>query len=131
MPTSYKNVNNLKVAEDLLLFVNNELLKDTGIDQEKFWLGFSDATHELAKINKELVKKRESIQKKIDDWHIKNKKKEIKIEDYKKFLKEIDYLLDEGKDFNIETENVDDEITKIAGPQFWMYKGKTLYELNK
>ena len=20
--------------------------------------------------------------------------------------------------------------TKIAGPQFWMYKGKTLYELN-
>ena len=40
------------------------MLEDTGIDQEKFWLGFSDATHELAKINNELVKKRENIQKK-------------------------------------------------------------------
>ena len=28
MPTPYKNVNDLKVAEDLLLFVNNELKKE-------------------------------------------------------------------------------------------------------
>ena len=63
------------------------MLKDTGIDQEKFWLGLSDAAHELAKINKELIKKREKIQKKIDDWNIKNKEREIKKEEYKKFLK--------------------------------------------
>ena len=49
MPTPYKNVNDLKVAEDLLLFVNNELLKDTGINPEKFWNGFSKDVHELAK----------------------------------------------------------------------------------
>ena len=36
MSTPYKNVNDLKVADDLLSFVNNELLKDTGIDPKNF-----------------------------------------------------------------------------------------------
>ena len=49
MSTPYKNVNDLKVADDLLSFVNNELLKDTGIDPKKFWNGFNKDVHELAK----------------------------------------------------------------------------------
>ena len=130
MPTSYKNVNDLKVAEDLFLFVNNELLKDTDINQEKFWSGLSEAAHELAKKNKELVNKRENLQKKIDEWHIKNKGKEFKKEDYKKFLIDIGYLVNEGKDFNIETQNVDDEITKIAGPQLVVPIMNARYTLN-
>ena len=48
MPTNYKSVYKLKVAEDLLSFVNNELLKDTQISPEKFWSGFSDTAHSLA-----------------------------------------------------------------------------------
>ena len=130
MPILYKNVNDLKVAEDLLLFVNNELLKDTDINPEKFWLGLNEAVHDLAPKNKELIKKRKLLQKKIDDWHIKNKGKEIKIEEYKKFLKEIGYLIDEGKDFNIDTENVDDEIAKIAGPQLVVPIMNARYTLN-
>ena len=101
MSTNYKSVNNLKVSEDLLSFVNNELLKDTGITSEKFWSGFDKAVHELAPKNKELLKIRENLQNKIDEWHIKNKGNEIKIEEYKKFLKEIDYLKDEGEDFKL------------------------------
>ena len=81
MPTSYKNVNNLKVAEDLLFFVNNELLKGIDISAEKFWLGFDNIIHELAPENKKLIKKRENLQKKIDNWHIKNKGSKIDIED--------------------------------------------------
>ncbi len=130
MPTQYKNVNNLKVAEDLLSFVNNELLKGTDINPEKFWVGFNEAAHDLATKNKELIKKRENIQKKIDKWHINNKEKQIKIEEYKKFLKEINYLIDEGDDFNIETDNVDDEITKIAGPQLVVPIMNARYTLN-
>ena len=130
MPTPYKNVNDLKVAEDLLSFVNNELLKDTGINPEKFWNGFNKDVHELAKKNKELIKKREDIQKKIDSWHIKNKANQIKLLEYKKFLKEIRYLVDEGKNFNIETDNVDDEITSIAGPQLVVPIMNARYTLN-
>ena len=130
MPTNYKSVNNLKVSEDLISFVDNELLKDTSISPEKFWLGFSEAAHNLAPKNKELLKIRENLQKKIDDWHIKNKGKEIKIEEYKKFLTEIGYLKNEGPDFKIETDKVDDEITKIAGPQLVVPIMNARYALN-
>ena len=130
MPTQYKNVNDLKIAEDLLAFVNNELLKDTNIDTEKFWLGFNDAVHDLATKNKELIKKREELQKKIDDWHLKNRGNEFKINEYKNFLKEIDYLVEEGEDFDIDTEDVDDEIVKIAGPQLVVPIMNARYTLN-
>ena len=130
MTTSYKNVNDLKVAEDLLLFVNEELLKDTNITPEKFWSGLNEAAHDLAIKNRELLKKRENLQKKIDDWHIKNRENQIQTEVYKKFLKEIAYLVDEGEDFNIETDNVDDEITKIAGPQLVVPIMNARYTLN-
>ena len=130
MTTSYKNVNDLKVAEDLLLFVNEELLKDTNITPEKFWSGLNEAAHDLAIKNRQLLKKRENLQKKIDDWHIKNRENQIQTEVYKKFLKEIAYLVDEGEDFNIETDNVDDEITKIAGPQLVVPIMNARYTLN-
>ena len=86
MSTNYQSINNLKVSVELINFVNNNLLKNTGISPEKFWMGFDKAVHELAPKNKELIKIREDLQKKIDEWHIKNKNNEIKIDDYKKFL---------------------------------------------
>ena len=130
MKTKYENVKNLKVAKELLSFVNNELLKDTNITSEKFWSGFDIVVHELEPKNKELLGIRENIQKKIDDWHIKNKGNEINIDEYKKFLKEIGYLKDEGPDFQIETNNVDDEIAKIAGPQLVVPIMNARYALN-
>ena len=130
MNKNYQDVNNLKIAKELLSFVNNELLKDINISAEKFWSDFDRIVHELAPKNKELLKIRESLQKKIDEWHIKNRGNEIKIEDYKKFLKEIGYLKDEGPDFKIETKNVDDEIAKIAGPQLVVPIMNARYALN-
>ena len=130
MKTNYQNVHNLKVSEDLFNFVNNELLSGLNISSEKFWLGFDKTVHELAPKNKELLKIREELQKKIDDWHIKNKGNEIKINEYKKFLIEIGYLKNEGPDFKIETKNVDDEIAKIAGPQLVVPIMNARYALN-
>ena len=77
MPTNYKSVYKLKVSEDLLSFVDNELLKDTDIIPEKFWSEFDEAVHSLAPKNKELIKTRENLQKKIDNWHIKNRENKI------------------------------------------------------
>ena len=130
MKKNYIDVNNLKISSDLLDFVNEELLKGTDIKPEKFWLGFDKCVHELSPKNKELIKIREDIQKKIDEWHIKNKGNEIKIEEYKKFLKEIGYLKDVGPDFKIETSNVDEEISSIAGPQLVVPIMNARYALN-
>ena len=130
MSNNYVSINNLKVSEVLLSFVNDELLKDTAISPEKFWSGFDKIVHELAPRNKELINIRKDLQKKIDDWHIKNKGNQINIEEYKKFLKEIDYLKNEGPDFEIQTSNVDDEIKNIAGPQLVVPIMNARYVLN-
>ncbi|MDC2980042.1 malate synthase G [Candidatus Pelagibacter sp.] len=130
MSKNYQNVNNLKISEELLSFVNKELLKDLDISSEKFWEGFDNAVHYLAPQNKELIQIRKNLQKKIDDWHINNKGNEIEIEQYKKFLKEIGYLKEEGPDFKIETSNVDDEIAQIAGPQLVVPIMNARYTLN-
>ena len=130
MSKNYQNVKNLKISDKLLSFVNKELLKDLDISSEKFWEGFDNAVHDLAPKNKELIQIRENLQKKIDDWHIKNKGNKIEIEQYKKFLREIGYLKEEGPDFKIETNNVDDEIAQIAGPQLVVPIMNARYTLN-
>ena len=130
MQEKYINIQSLKVSESLSKFVNEELLIDTGISAEKFWIGFEKTVNELEPKNRELINFRETLQKKIDSWHIKNKGNEIKLDEYKKFLYEIEYLKEEGPDFSIETENVDDEITKIAGPQLVVPIMNARYALN-
>jgi malate synthase len=130
MSIKYKNVENLKVSEELLNFVNKELLKDTAVSPEKFWSGFSKVVHDLAPKNKELIKIREEIQQKINEWHKSRKGNEINLEEYKNFLKSIGYLKEVGPDFKIETKNVDEEITSIAGPQLVVPIMNARYALN-
>ena len=130
MQDKYTKVNNLKVSNELLDFVNNELLKDTEILPKDFWKGFDKVVHELAPKNKELLKIRDEFQKKIDEWHIKNKSNELNHDEYKKFLSKIGYLKEVGPDFKIETNNIDDEIAKIAGPQLVVPIMNARYALN-
>jgi malate synthase len=130
MSNNYLSVNNLKVSEELLSFVNEELLIGTDISPEKFWSGFDKAIHNLAPKNKELLEVRKTLKKKIDNWHIKNRGNKIKIIEYKKFLIDIGYLKSEGPDFKIETTKVDDEISQIAGPQLVVPIMNARYTLN-
>ena len=130
MKKKYIKINNLSVSDELLNFVNNELLKDTKILPERFWLEFDKAVHELAPKNKELIQTRENLQKKIDNWHIENKGNKINLSEYKKFLKEINYLKEVGPNFKIKTKNVDEEITNIAGPQLVVPIMNERYALN-
>ena len=130
MKEQYTKIQNLSVSNKLLNFINDELLKDTKISSDKFWEGFDKAVHELAPKNKELIQIREDLQKEIDHWHIKNKGNEINLEEYKKFLKEIGYLKEIGPDFKIKTQNIDKEITSIAGPQLVVPIMNERYALN-
>ena len=130
MKKQYTKIHDLTVSNELLNFVNIELLKDTNISSEKFWKGFSRVSHELAPKNKNLLNIREDLQKKIDTWHIANRGNEINLEEYKKFLKKIGYLKKVGPDFIIKTKNVDEEITDIAGPQLVVPIMNERYALN-
>ncbi len=120
----------LKINTKLLDFVNNEIIPGTNIESAEFWTSFEKVVHELAPINKKLIQKREDIQKKIDEWHIKNKGKEYNKKEYLEFLKSISYIVEEKDNFNIETANVDDEIAKIAGPQLVVPVDNARYALN-
>ena len=101
MSKNYQNVNNLKISEELLSFVNKELLKDLDISSEKFWKGFDKAVHELAPKNRKLLEIRETLQQEIDLWHKKNRGHKIDYNKYKNFLEEIGYLKKEGEDFKM------------------------------
>ena len=120
----------LKVSSTLLEFINNEVIPNTNIDIDKFWNKFSEVVHELSPINKALIQKREIIQKKIDDWHKSNKGKDFNKKEYVNFLKSIDYLIDEKNDFKIDTADVDEEISSIAGPQLVVPVDNARYALN-
>tara|TARA_Y100001970_G_scaffold277523_1_gene381871 strand:+ start:664 stop:2847 length:2184 start_codon:yes stop_codon:yes gene_type:complete len=130
MHENYININSLKVSKELSKFVSDELLKNTDISVENFWLGFEKTVEELSPKNKELIKFRKILQEKINDWHVRNKDKKVNLSEYKKFLFEIGYLKNEGVDFKIETENVDKEITSIAGPQLVVPIMNARYALN-
>ena len=130
MAKKYILVGKLSVASKLLDFVNNELLPGTGITKENFWSGLDKCTHELAPKNRKLLEFRENLQKKIDIWHKDKKGEKIDIKEYSNFLKEIGYLKKEGENFKIETKNVDNEISLIAGPQLVVPVMNARYSLN-
>ena len=130
MKEKFIKINNLSVDKILADFIDNELLLGTNISTKKFWDGFDKVVHELAPKNRELLEIRETIQKEIDLWHKKNKFEDFNLKDYKKFLKDIGYLKEEGSEFKIETKNLDTEISSIAGPQLVVPIMNARYSLN-
>ena len=102
----------LKINTKLLDFVNNEIIPGTNIKSEEFWTGFGKIVHELAPINKKLIQKREDIQKKIDEWHKKNKGKEFNKDEYFQFLKSISYIVEEKDNFKLTPSKLKKAISK-------------------
>ncbi len=122
--------NGLKISSILFEFINNEVIPGTEVSTHKFWNSFAKAVTDLAPINKDLIKKREDLQRKIDDWHKSNSDKDFNKEEYLKFLKQVSYIVEEKEDFKIETLNVDEEISIIAGPQLVVPVDNARYALN-
>ena len=107
----------LKVSQELDNFLTDELLPGLDISPDAFWESFERVLDEFGPRNKELLAKRTEIQKTIDNWHISKKGSPHNHDEYVNFLKEIGYLLEEGDDFEITTQNVDEEIALVAGAQ--------------
>ena len=107
----------LKVSQELDNFLTDELLPGLDINPDAFWESFERVLDEFGPRNKDLLAKRTEIQKTIDSWHISKKGSPHNHDEYVNFLKEIGYLMEEGDDFEITTQNVDEEIALVAGAQ--------------
>ncbi|WP_395135985.1 malate synthase G [Acinetobacter baumannii] len=117
----------LAIAKELYDFIENEALPGSGLDSETYWKNFEQVVVDLSPKNKALLAKRDDLQAKIDEWHRNNK---FELGAYKAFLTEIGYLLPEVEDFQITTENVDEEIALLAGPQLVVPVRNARYCLN-
>ncbi|MEZ2772380.1 malate synthase G [Acinetobacter pseudolwoffii] len=117
----------LAIAKELYDFIENEALPGSGLDSETYWKNFEQVVVDLSPKNKALLAKRDAIQAKIDEWHRNNT---FELQAYKAFLTEIGYLLPEVEDFQISTENVDEEIAVLAGPQLVVPVRNARYCLN-
>ncbi|MBD0704671.1 MULTISPECIES: malate synthase G [unclassified Pseudomonas] len=115
--TEHVQVGGLRVAKVLFDFVNNEAIPGTGLTADAFWAGADKVIHDLAPKNKALLAKRDDFQAQIDAWHQARAGQAHDAVAYKAFLQDIGYLLPEAADFQATTQNVDDEIARMAGPQ--------------
>jgi len=120
----------LKVDVKLNEFLINSILPGLKITEEMFWKHFANTVKILGPKNQKLLEIRQDFQNQIDSWHIKNRNLDYNLEKFKEFLKEINYIIPEGGEFTVDTENVDPEIASIAGPQLVVPVTNARYALN-
>lgn len=120
----------LRVEEALYRLVRDEIAPGTGVNADRFWKSLGEIVRDLSPKNRALLEKRDKLQNQIDQYHSARKGQPFKQEEYKAFLKEIGYLVPEGKNFRATTANVDPEITEIAGAQLVVPLDNARYALN-
>ncbi|MDP6377679.1 MAG: malate synthase G [Pseudomonadales bacterium] len=120
----------LQVAAELAALVRDELVPGTGVDIDAMWAGFGAIVSDLGPENRTLLARRDELQETIDAWHLARKGQEVDAAEYKSFLKEIGYLVEEPVDFSIQTRDVDEEIAITAGPQLVVPVKNARYALN-
>jgi malate synthase len=115
--SQYVSRSGLKVDEGLAQFIEAEALPGTGVDAARLWDGYASLLADLQQINRDLLATRDRLQSEIDNWHKQRRGQPLDGDAYRAFLKEIGYLVPEGPDFHVTTQNVDPEIATMAGPQ--------------
>ena len=128
--TRYLQKFNLKVDEKLNNFLINDVLPGLQVTEEVFWESFSKTVARLGPKNQELLRTRKDLQNQIDSWHINNRSVPYNLKAFKEFLIKINYIVPEGNDFLVNTENVDPEIALISGPQLVVPITNARYALN-
>jgi malate synthase len=123
-------VDKITIDKSLYDFVNDEVIPGTGIQPNDFWRGFSGLLAEMSPRNAALLRRRDELQAKIDDWHRSSAGPEFDAGKYRAFLSEIGYLVAEKPAFAVSTANVDAEIARIAGPQLVVPVSNARYALN-
>ena len=120
----------LKIDERLYRLVRDEIAPGTGVRADGFWKSLAEIVRDLGPKNRALLAKRDRLQEQIDQWHRARTGQPFNLREYAAFLKEIGYLVPEGKNFKITTANVDAEIAEIAGSQLVVPLDNARYALN-
>ena len=124
------SIHELKIDKHLYDFINFEVLPDINIDNDIFWKKFSNIINELNPVNQNLLIKRKEIQSSLNDWYKKKIGITVSKNEYKEYLYKIGYLVKEGNNFEVDTDNVDNEISNISGPQLVVPITNARYALN-
>ena len=66
-------IGNLRIDEDLYTLVGDEIAPGTGVEADTFWKALGDIVAAFAPENKALLKKRDTLQQQIDEWHLARK----------------------------------------------------------
>ncbi len=119
----------LSIDETVYHFLRDEVLPETGVEAEAFFAGFSQIVHDLSPKNRDLLQKRDGFQEKLDAWYRDNGAP-VDLAVYEAFLRDIGYLLPECDAFKVNTQNVDPEIARLAGPQLVVPVMNARYALN-
>ncbi|MEL7099861.1 MAG: malate synthase G [Pseudomonadota bacterium] len=127
---AYQDRAGLQVAREMAEFVEAEVLPGTGLEPDAFWSGFAALVRSFDPQVKEALAQRAQIQAQIDDWHRARNGMPHDAAAYRAFLEEIGYLVPEGPDFEIETQNVDPEIAQTPGPQLVVPISNARFALN-
>jgi malate synthase len=123
-------VHRLQVATVLHQFIEEKVLPGTGVDADTFWKGFDALVADLAPKNIALLAERDRLQTELDTWHAANPGPITDMPAYKAFLEKIGYLVEQPKKVKISTSNVDNELSKQAGPQLVVPITNARYALN-
>jgi malate synthase len=126
----YEKRAGLSVAKPLLNFIEQEALPGTGIDSSTLWNGFAALIRQMAPRNAHLLEKRDALQAKIDDAYTGRDGEPLDVNAQIKLLRDIGYLVPEPAAFEIETQNVDVELSETAGPQLVVPVTNPRYVLN-
>lgn len=120
----------MSVSESFARFVVDEMLPGTGIEPSAWWSTLDELLTTFTPRNRQLLHVRAELQRRIDDWHRDRMGTSFDVAAYESFLREIDYIAPEGEPFHISTENVDDEIAHVPGPQLVVPVMNARYALN-
>ena len=121
---------NLQVSEILVNFIEEEVLPNTDISPEIFWVKFQLILDKFVPQNNKLLQIRTEMKNKIDNFYKQNVGKTIDHDEYINFLKKVNYIVPVGDDFKITTQNVDPELAIKAGPQLVVPVTNARYALN-
>lgn len=130
MTLPYIQASGLQIAAQLYDLVEKEIAPGTGIEAATFWASLARILSGLTPRNRELLATRDALQARIDAWHQERAGQAHDPVAYKEFLEQIAYLLPEGEDFAVTTDNVDAEIARQPGPQLVVPAKNARFALN-